>query len=105
MPNPIDPSTLAELKAKHGDVLHLETDLGDVVFKVATPELWQRFIDEVSDEDQRPRAMAPLVYGCRVYPEKEEFDRILQRRPGLTQTLGNQLSAFCGLEKAAARKK
>jgi hypothetical protein len=105
MPTPIEPSTLAELKAKHGEVLHLETDVGDVVFKVAESKLWQRFIDELTDEESRSRAFIPLLHGCLVYPEKADFERILTARPGLTQTLGNQLSAFCGLEKAAARKK
>ncbi len=101
----IEDATLARLRSEHGDVLHLETDWGDAVFKVATPELWQRFNDEIADEQMRGRALRALVYGCRVYPDLPEFERLMRSRPGLIQGFGNEIVTFCGLGRAAVRKK
>jgi hypothetical protein len=102
---PIDETISEDLKAKHGDVLELETDWGDAAFRVATPGEWQRFNDEIADESTRPRALRTLVIACCVYPPRDEFEKLLTKRPGLTQGFGNQLTKHCGLGNEAVRKK
>lgn len=102
---PIDDSTIAALKAEHGEILHLETDYGEAIFRVAKPTEWQRFLDEVTDAEVRARALKTLVLQCVVHPERVEFERLIAARPGLVQTFGNELTSFCGLGRAAVRKK
>lgn len=103
---PITQSELAELKAKHGEVLHLETKWGhDIVFRVATMEEYNRFLEEHVDPQTRVSATRTLIYTCAVYPEREEFDKVIRARPGLLNKLADELTTFCGADRDALRKK
>lgn len=103
---PIDESTLAELKAKHGNILHVETKYGhEVVFRVATYEEFNRFLEQHGDVQTRVAAVKNLLFECTVYPDNEGLQRILREKPGLLSKLTDYLTDFCGLEKDAVRKK
>jgi hypothetical protein len=103
---PIDEKKLAELKAQHGEVLSLETKAGeDVVFRMATPEEFDRFLVEHTDPQSRPAAFRTLCLVCAVYPERGEMAALLRAKPGIAMKLGDHLTDFCGLERDAVRKK
>jgi hypothetical protein len=103
---PIDPSTLAELKAKHTEILPLETKFGDdIVFRLPTFDEYHRFLQEQVDPQYRVSALRTLVYVCAVHPDRDQFDAILRRRPGLFSKLSGPLLEFAGNEDDAVRKK
>jgi hypothetical protein len=105
MPTPIDPTLLAKLKAEHGEVLHLETDWGDVVFRGATQEEYDRFTREHTDTVTRQSGIRTLLGSCVVHPGKDEFYALVQRKPAITLILANKLTAFCGARDNAVREK
>lgn len=91
-----------ELKAKYADreLRKVTTKSGDVV--VASPKRgdWQRMQDEVASKpDKRAETMRTLVRSCVVYPSKEEFLSMLERRPGLTETLLPIVQEMGGVEE------
>jgi len=94
-----------ELVQKHGEVLVLGSDFGDVAFRIATRAEWQRMIDEQARDLTQGVALRNLVYSCRVWPEGPDFDRLIERAPGMVQSLGNELVEFCGLGRRLVRKK
>jgi hypothetical protein len=105
MPNPIDPTLLAKLKAEHGEVFHLETDWGDLVFRGASQEEFDRFTREVADPVTKQSGIRTLLGSCVLHPAAEEFYALLRRKPAITLTLGNKLTAFMGAREGAIREK
>jgi hypothetical protein len=106
----MEPSTkltdevFAELKAKHGDVIGLETDDGAAVFRAPTRQEWERFLKEQASEDTKAAAHRPLIMGCRVWPEKDAFDALVARKPGILLSFGGELIEFAGLKRVQVRK-
>lgn len=105
MPTPIDPTLLAKLKAEHGEVLHLETDWGDLVFRGASQEEYDRFTREVAEAVTKPSAIRTLLGDCVLHPEKEAFYGLLRLKPAITLILATKLIAFCGARENAVREK
>jgi hypothetical protein len=101
----ITPEAIAELEAKHGEVEVYESDFGSAAFRAANSKEWQRFLDEMNNDALKSRALKNLVFACCVAPERAEFDRFIERRPGLVQGFGNQLVEFCGMHTVRVRKK
>lgn len=100
----ITDETLQKLKAEHGSVLHLGNEFGEAVFRVPSDTEWQRFQDELADQETRGAAMKPLVIACCVYPEPPRFLDMIKRRPGLVATFGGEIVDFAGVKKVTVRK-
>lgn len=105
MPNKIDPALLAKLKSEHGEVLHLESDWGDLVFRGATQEEYDRFMREHADTVTKPAGIRTLLTTCNVYPGEDELRTLLRQKPALALGLANKLTAFCGAREGAIREK
>lgn len=102
----ISESELGKLRADHGEILHLETKWGDeFVFRTATPEEYKRFQEEHADIQTRIAGTQTLLRSCVVYPSKDALDDFLRRKPGALWKLATPLSAHCGAEDDAVRKK
>ena|ERR671925_1982074 len=101
----IDEAQKTALEEEHGEVLVLETDFGDLAFRMPTTEEYNVFLDQIHDEELRTRATRTLLNVSLVAPDKDGLATILRKRPGLVSPLGNQLTEWAGLQKSAVRKK
>jgi len=96
----------AKLSAQHGELLHLQTKWGDeFLFRAATPEEYERFQVEHADITTRISGTRTLLRTCCVYPGPDAPDEFLKRKPGALWKLATPLSAHCGAEDDAVRKK
>ena len=69
---------LHDLKARHGDDLHLLSAAGEhVVATVPSAAQFQQFKDYAADERKRTRALETLTRACVVYPDAEALDVLL----------------------------
>lgn len=108
-----DPKLVEELKAKHGDDIHqLGMPKGiDAIVIVRTPttEMWDRMQDRVLDpkatQAVKRAAARNILIDVLVHPSREELGALLDRKPGLVQTLSNQLLAIAGMEPDAIPEK
>lgn len=109
----IDPAKLAELKAKYPDDVHqLAMPKGiEATVLVRTPpaEAWERMQDKVMD----PKATGPskraaahnVLIDSLLYPSRDELVSLLEKKPGLLQSLSNQLTAIAGVDNELAAEK
>lgn len=96
-----------EIKSKNtgADLTLIRHEYGDVVIKPASPGAYERFIVENSEPQKRFAAMRNLVFHCVVYPEQDGFRTMVDARPGLVHTFGNDCLEVSGLKAASDRKK
>lgn len=85
-------SELRKIALKSGD---------DVVVRSPSRPEWTRMQDESVDEKKRAAAMRAIVRSCVVFPSKEEFLVMLDRKPGLIETLLPIVHELGGVEDAA----
>ncbi len=97
--------SITELEAKYGDIEVYESDFGSAAFRAASSKEWQRFLDEMNNDSLKSRALKHLVFACCVAPERAEFEKLIEARPGLVQGFGNQLVEFCGMHTVRVRKR
>lgn len=97
---------IAKLKAEHGQDLRLvETDDAELVLRPPTRVEWAAFRSMSADKDKRQFAQEDLVRACVVYPGREDFDKLLDRRPGLGDALSEVVGEMAvGAEKIVAKK-
>lgn len=89
-----------ELKAKHGDKLHVIDldEAGEVVFKRPSNAVWSRFVDSLSDDDaSKAKSIKDLVETCVVYPALADFRAIVEEFPGIVQTIAGEIKTVAGL--------
>ena len=105
----IDAATLADLKAKHGDIVHLKRAVDEeqfeAVFRYPTRVEYRKFKTEAGDEETKVTALETLVIACCVHPDGPAFSAMLDRRPGLIDSFGNGLARKAGLGEAKVVKK
>jgi hypothetical protein len=103
----ISSEAIDALKAKYPKAeLHLLKHAGgSVVVRTPTRQEHQKFIDDLSDKDSAGVALRYLVETCVAWPEKAEFRGMLESRPFLVQSIGNELTEIFGLKRIADRKK
>jgi hypothetical protein len=108
-----DPKLVEELKAKYPDDVHrLGMPKGvEAVVLVRTPttEMWDRMQDRVLDpratQAAKRAAARNILIDVLLYPSGDELGALLDRKPGLVQTLSNQLLAIAGMEPDAIPEK
>lgn len=94
------------LKQKHGDDIHLVTaEEEQVIVRVPSQAEYQRFLDHAAEKAKRTRAHETLTRSCVVYPEAAEFDRLLERRPGIATVVGDKLTELAGAVEHVEVKK
>jgi hypothetical protein len=88
-----DKAFIAKLKSEHGNDLRIvETDDTEIVLRPPTRVEWAAFRSMASEKDKKQYAQEDLSRACVVYPDREAFDKLLDKRPGL----GDALSDICG---------
>lgn len=103
----LDESTIADLKAKHGNDLELfETELGDLVIKPATQPEWDRFTSRIgADDSDLNAALADLANACVVYPAPEKLREMRKQKPAILQGLGIKVQRLSGSKLLGEGKK
>jgi hypothetical protein len=108
-----DPKLVEELKAKYPDaVFQLGMPKGvDAVVLVRTPptEAWDRLQDRVMDpratQASKRAAARNILMDVLLYPSRDDLGALLDRTPGLVQTLSNQLTEIAGVDNDASPSK
>jgi hypothetical protein len=82
----LDQATIDSLKQKHGRRLYLveDADVGPVVFKPASKEVWAEFIDQSGNVDDATRT---LIDACVVYPAGAELQQMHDDFPAFADSL------------------
>jgi hypothetical protein len=93
----INQEQIAALKQQHGKRLYLieDDEIGDIVFKPATQDVWGEFIDAVGpvDTDGPTRT---LVDACVVFPDTAELQRVHAEYPAFADALAAQIRIKSG---------
>lgn len=102
----ITPEQIAELKRKHGPRLYLVEDeeAGDVVFKPATQETWDEFVDALGP-DNTASPTRTLFDACVVFPEGPELQAIHDDLPAFADAIASQIRIRSGGRRDLAPKK
>lgn len=102
----IDEKKLEALKAEHGDDLHILEAAGQtVVAKCPSRSEYQRFVAMSTDKKKAESALYNLASACIVYPPRDEWAAIADRRPGLPTTFASELLKIAGLVEEVEAKK
>lgn len=97
---------IQKLKAQHGDELHQLTAAGLIfIARPPTRADYLRFTEMAADAKKRARAVEMLTRACIVYPEPDDFDALLERKPGLATSLGGELVELAGAVEEVEVKK
>ena len=102
----ISPEKLAELESMHEDGHLLTGPEGHQVF-VKRPERkeWKRFQQGAEQPGKRLDAYEQLLQDCRVFPGKDELDKMLNARPALGMLFGSRCVDLAGMVGEAEVKK
>jgi len=100
-----DDSTIQRLKAEHGEVYLVESGGVAVVVRPPRSPEYKRFRSLVMDEKRRPDALERLTRDCVVWPDPEELDALLERRPALAEVVGGKLLELAGAAEEVEIKK
>lgn len=89
---------LQQWKAEKGELLHLTTPLGDLVFEGPSQAVWDRFVETCQDDKKsKARAMTMLSLGCLVYPDDAQARSVFSKYPGLPAKLADKLGELAGV--------
>lgn len=97
---------IAKLKAEHGaDLRIVETDDTEVVLRPPTKVEWQAFRSMSAEKEKKLYAQEDLSRACVVYPDRDTFDKLLEKRPGLGDALSDVAGELAvGAERIVAKK-
>jgi hypothetical protein len=101
----LKPEEIQQLKQEHGE-LHQLDHLGyTVVVKIPSRAAWKRYRHMMFDDRKQSEAPEALLRECIVWPSRDEVERMLLKRPGLSETFGGLLMEICGGKGELAEKK
>lgn len=96
----LSPEQIEKLKSENPDaeLRKVQTKAGIVVVRTPRQGDWKRMQDEAAKPEKRAEAMRALVRSSVVFPSKEEFLRMLEKRPGIFETLLPIVQEMGGIE-------
>lgn len=98
----IPPEIAAELRAKHGEVIEVETKEGPFGFRVPNRTEYNRYTEKLFNEKTRHLAGEILVRACCVYPP--DADARFERHPGVITTCSGPVLELAGVDTEARTK-
>lgn len=106
-PGELTEDQIDELKAKHGDNLHMiRTDDDDmIVAKPPTKGTYDKYKAALFDNQKKTRAGEFLVRDCLVFPDKQTFAAMLEEKPALAETFSQKLLELAGARESVEAKK
>jgi hypothetical protein len=102
----IPQETLAALHTEHGEVWTYESESATVAFRCPTGPEWKRFVStSARDQKMAPEALERLAASCIVWPSPEQYAALVDRRPGLALSVGDEVAKVArDKDPADARK-
>lgn len=100
----------AELLAAHGKLWPVEVQLKaedssvEFLLRAPTKQEYQLFLKGTSDKETRPSAIRKIVRPCIVWPERADLDLILDRSPGMLESLGDPVLEIAGMVRVELGK-
>lgn len=93
----LTPELISELKSKHGPRLYLieDEEAGPIVFKPASQEAWDEFVDAVESNNSIGPTRT-LFDACVVYPGVAECQRLHAELPALADAVVVEIRAKSG---------
>jgi len=103
----IDDITLADLKAKHGEIWTLSFDVGDVAIRAPNQGEIQCFQDGLLGDTKlnKRQATEQLARAVVVHPSADDFGAMLTKRFGILLRIGGAASAIASSEESKDAKK
>ena len=71
--------------------------VAEVVLRPPTRAEWRRFKEQGQDAQRRIGAAEQLVKDCVVHPEAAEFEKLLDRYPGIVDRVENVVADLAGI--------
>ncbi len=102
----LDNAKIAELKAAHKDLIHIQTQAGsDLVFRKPKRLEFDQWFDA---RDKGSQSGLSLAQQCLVYPTPQEFMAALEDTPGILMCKDGVVDAItdlAGADGGASKKK
>jgi hypothetical protein len=96
----------AELEAKHGEIIAVQTKAGPAAFIGPTRTQYRSHLTKMANDDKnRPQNIEAFVIALCIYPSKEELNEMIERKPGIAPTCYNAILEFAGIEEEKHTKK
>lgn len=96
---------LAELRAKHSDVVVVDTKFGDCVFRSPNRSEYERWQSILFKESSRSKASVVLCTMTLVYPDAATFNAYADKAPGIFTTCASPILELAGVDGEAEVKK
>jgi hypothetical protein len=87
------------------ELLQLSSASGDVVLRVPAAAEVAVFRKRIMDKETRSSAIENLVRTCLVFPAREAFNALVQKRPFLIEKYGEKLTDAAGDSEEVEVKK
>lgn len=102
-----EPSKIEEVRQKHpGAELHLVRIAGEeLVVRAPTAAAWERFTAKRGDPSTRFVACKQLIIDCAALPTGADLVAMLDRRPGLVDSISSKLAEIAGATQEAEAEK
>lgn len=100
----IDDSKLDELRAKHGALYSVDTELGPVIYRGANRIEFRQWKANRDDDAKKLVADEILARACVVYPDAAGFEALLDKLPALATLLQGEIIEVSGGAKLSAKK-
>jgi len=97
----LDETTLEQLKREHGELTRLSAGGESVIVRNPRRVEYERFRKDTFDEKRRDKSVETLLRSVIVWPSKEEFLELLERKPGLSETFGGKVLEMVGATEQA----
>lgn len=96
-----------EAVANHGDdrVAIVESKLGPVLLRSPSRPEYKRFRSQLKPKGDNGDILEQLARQVVLYPSRQEFDAMLDRRPALADTVGNRALELAGAGEGETSKK
>jgi hypothetical protein len=103
----IDEKLIEDLKAKHGEVVHLvDQETGtEVVVRKPPRAAYKRFRSMAFDPKKQADAAESLMVDCIVHPSRDEWNTLLEQYPALAETFAPEVLKLAGASQSVDAKK
>lgn len=105
------PETIEELRSEHDEMYLIPVENEVFGFKihfiVQSPSqgAYRRFVSMSTNDKKRVLALENLFQDCVIWPQGDDLDDVLRRKPGVVATVAEQLAQLAGIVEDTAAKK